>query len=145
MDKTERERCSPRGSLIRPPHPSKGLSFNSSSTVTQCSTLFVLSVSSIRDRATGDKAFPSSEANPRRQAHPHYPSIPGASDSHEAPDLVSLFFFFPSCIASCRACLPCLAHCLPHRSGGDLSRSNSISAEQRVLLPSLAAQLDFRI
>lgn len=47
--------------------------------------------------------------------------------STKRPTLFHCSFFFPSCVASCRACLPSL----PHRSGGDLSRSNSNPAKQR--------------
>ena len=92
-------------------------------TVTQCSTL--LRASSVhRPGTTGGFAFQYREANPRR----YYLRFPGG---HEAPDLVSLFyFFFRSCVASCRACLPSLTVC-SNVAAATCQRSNSNPAKAK--------------
>jgi hypothetical protein len=57
------------------------------------------------------------------------PSISRASSSNQAPDLVSLFFFFLRALL--RVVPASMPHHLPHRSGGDLSLSNLKPAKQR--------------
>ena len=97
--------------------------------------------------ATGDQAYPSRQPNPRRQPHRYFntaPSISRASSSHEAPDLVSLFFFFSfvyyfvSCLPPWLTTCPTVAAATCH--GPIQNRQNN-----DVLLPDLEAQLDFQI
>lgn len=90
--------------------PSNGLGFTRSN-VTKCSTL-VSFRSWCHQNAlapAGKQPLAPRKANPRRYIF-NYQGRP----SHEAPDLVSLFYFFRLCVVPCRACLtvrPTLVTC----------------------------------
>ena len=70
-------------------------------------------------------------------------SISRASPSTKRPTLFSLFYLFPSCVASCRV-VSCLPHYLPQWRAAATCQYKP-GKTTTVLLPSLAAQLTFRI
>ena len=90
-------------------------------------------VPSHHHRATGDKAY-------QRQIPDNYLRFPGLL--HEAPDLVSLFFFF-----FLRVLLRVVPAFPRYPTVAAATCHGPIQTRQNndVLLPSMAAQLDFRI